>query len=59
MGRAQHSVRIPDFVEPMQAKLAFDMSHEEIRVLIGLLEKAPENCDSVNDVVDKHMCVTR
>ena len=25
MGRAQHSVRIPDFVEPMQAKLVDSM----------------------------------
>lgn len=34
---------------------AFDMSHEEIRSLLRLMDGAPDNCDSVNDLVDRHI----
>lgn len=34
---------------------AFDMSHEEIRQLIALVDSHSENCQSVNTLLDEHI----
>ncbi len=34
---------------------AFDMSHEEIRQLIALVDSHAENCQSVNTLLDEHI----
>lgn len=34
---------------------AFDMSHEEIRELISLVDSHAENCGSVNHLLDRHI----
>jgi Cd(II)/Pb(II)-responsive transcriptional regulator len=31
------------------------MSHEEIRVLLALMDKPPENCNQVNVLLDEHI----
>lgn len=34
---------------------ALDMSHEEIRTLLGLADQPDEGCGAINTVVDQHM----
>jgi Cd(II)/Pb(II)-responsive transcriptional regulator len=34
---------------------ALDMSHEEIRTLLGLADQVEQGCGAVNDVVDQHI----
>lgn len=34
---------------------ALDMSHEEIRTLLGLADRPDEGCGAINTVVDQHM----
>jgi Cd(II)/Pb(II)-responsive transcriptional regulator len=34
---------------------AFDMSHEEIRQLISLVDSHAESCHSVNEILDEHI----
>lgn len=34
---------------------ALDMTHEEIRALLGLMDKATESCGAVNVLLDEHI----
>ena len=34
---------------------ALDMSHDEIRTLLGMADQVEQGCGAVNDVVDKHI----
>ncbi|RTL26332.1 MAG: Cd(II)/Pb(II)-responsive transcriptional regulator [Burkholderiales bacterium] len=34
---------------------ALDMSHDEIRILLGMTDQVEKGCGAVNDVVDQHI----